>query len=595
MIRRLALLGVFVFGAVAAAADAPAFKDGNWWLGYGRGPINHQPLMIVKAETKDGKTTAEKVAVPAKSSFELDSFKLDGKQVTVAIKIGKRTLTFTGALQADGKSFRGQFGDDKFTDRGVLTATEAEKIDNDFFAAISKAPETYTKAVKIVSAPNAFRFKARQTKDIDEKAELMKKAAEAQEQADADSPAAWRAVIAAEKDSPYAVFAAQQLIQAAPRIKADAKEMAAWVALRMADAASYGPKITDNVVLTTADTLGGEKAYAEIAASVLEKTLSQLTDKDPLARQSQVLKTALKIQETGGKTELAKATAKRYEAVEAAMDKEYLSTMPPFKVTKAEARKPDQTRAAVLELFTGAQCPPCVAADLAFDGLAKAYDHKDVILLQYHMHIPGPDPLTNSDTVARFNYYGDLFPKEVRGTPTALLNGKIQSGAGGGLENAAETFGDFQKAAGTALKDKADIDLTGKVGRVGDKLMIDVSVSGVKEPKGLKLRVVLTEDTIHYVGGNTLRYHHHVVRHFAGGVAGTDLKDAKTAKALTVDLAQVQSELTKYQENYAKVEKITYPNPAPKLDGSQLKVVAFIQDDATGEVLQAVQFDVPAK
>ena len=77
MIRRLALLGVLVFGAVAAAAESPAFKGGNWWLGYGRGPINHQPLMIVKAETKDGKTTAEKVAVPAKSSFELASYSIE--------------------------------------------------------------------------------------------------------------------------------------------------------------------------------------------------------------------------------------------------------------------------------------------------------------------------------------------------------------------------------------------------------------------------------------------------------------------------------------------------------------------------------------
>lgn len=595
MIRRLALLGILAFGAIAAAADTPpVFKDGNWWLGYGAGPINHQPTMIVKAETKDGKTAGSMVAVPAKSPFEFDSFKLDGQTVTVVIKVGKRALTFTGTLQPDGKSFRGQFGDEKLTQRGTLTATDAEKIDRDFFTAHPKVPETYTKAVKIVSAPNAFRIKARQTKDIDEKAELLKQAAEAQEKADADSPAAWRDLLAAEKASPYAAFAAQQLIQSAARTKADAKDVAAWVALALANAATYSPKVADTAALNIADTLGGDKAYSDIAGATVEKAFKELTDKTPLARQSRVLKIAKKIQETAGAAE-AKATAARLDVVEAAMDMEYLATMPPFKVTKAEARKPGQNRAAVLELFTGAQCPPCVAADLAFDGLAKAYDPKDVVLLQYHMHIPGPDPLTNSDTIARFNYYGELFPKDVRGTPTALLNGKIEPRAGGGLEDAAEQFGDFRKVVDTLLTEKSDVVLAGTVGRAGDKLTIQVDVTGVKEPKDLKLRVAVTEDTIHYVGSNTLRYHHHVVRHFAGGVKGTEIKASKTAKSFDVDLAQVQVELTKYLDTYAKAEKITYANPAPKLDASKLRVVAFVQNDESGEVLNAVQLDVPAK
>ena len=41
-------------------------------------------------------------------------------------------------------------------------------------------------------------------------------------------------------------------------------------------------------------------------------------------------------------------------------------------------------RAVLVELFTGSQCPPCVAADLAFDTLAKTYKPADAILLEYH-------------------------------------------------------------------------------------------------------------------------------------------------------------------------------------------------------------------
>ena len=66
----------------------------------------------------------------------------------------------------------------------------------------------------------------------------------------------------------------------------------------------------------------------------------------------------------------------------------------------------DANKVAVLELFTGAQCPPCVAADVAFDALEKSYKHTDLILLQYHMHIPGPDPLTNPDTMLEIETAG---------------------------------------------------------------------------------------------------------------------------------------------------------------------------------------------
>ncbi len=41
-------------------------------------------------------------------------------------------------------------------------------------------------------------------------------------------------------------------------------------------------------------------------------------------------------------------------------------------------------------MFTGAECPPCVAVDLAFDGLLKAYKPTDVICLQYLHPAAGP-------------------------------------------------------------------------------------------------------------------------------------------------------------------------------------------------------------
>src|SRR5439155_20736443 len=40
------------------------------------------------------------------------------------------------------------------------------------------------------------------------------------------------------------------------------------------------------------------------------------------------------------------------------------------------------SRVVLVELFTGAHCPPCVAPDLAFEGLVKTYKTSEVVLLQ---------------------------------------------------------------------------------------------------------------------------------------------------------------------------------------------------------------------
>ena len=75
------------------------------------------------------------------------------------------------------------------------------------------------------------------------------------------------------------------------------------------------------------------------------------------------------------------------------------------KPVKYAGREGQGDRVVVVELFTGSECPPCLAADLAFDALEQTYTPKDVVLLEYHLHIPRPDPLTNTDSVERQEYY----------------------------------------------------------------------------------------------------------------------------------------------------------------------------------------------
>jgi tetratricopeptide (TPR) repeat protein len=86
----------------------------------------------------------------------------------------------------------------------------------------------------------------------------------------------------------------------------------------------------------------------------------------------------------------------KLDGLEEALDARYLKATPnPVKVERYNAT-PSRTRRVVLaEVFTGASCPPCVAADLAFDAFLERYTRRDVAVLMYHLHIPGPDPMAN--------------------------------------------------------------------------------------------------------------------------------------------------------------------------------------------------------
>jgi hypothetical protein len=75
-----------------------------------------------------------------------------------------------------------------------------------------------------------------------------------------------------------------------------------------------------------------------------------------------------------------------------------------------------------------------------------------------------------------------------------------------------------------------------------------------------------------------------------GGPQGFALKDKSLKQSVTVDLDEVRKELTKYLDDFAK--ETPFPNAQRPLELKNLRVVAFLQNDATREVLQAVQVDV---
>ena len=144
-------------------------------------------------------------------------------------------------------------------------------------------------------------------------------------------------------------------------------------------------------------------------------------------------------------------------------------TVPLVVEPAAGRRDSDADRVVLVELFTGAQCGPCVAADVAFDALSTAYKPTDLITLQYHLHIPGPDPLTGPDSIARQAYYG------VRSTPSTYFNGQALAGSGGPVADARRKFNQYRYVIDELRKGKkeATIELAARLS--GDEIHITAS------------------------------------------------------------------------------------------------------------------------
>jgi hypothetical protein len=450
-------------------------------------------------------------------------------------------------------------------------------------------------AAKLNAAVGRLRNQIRAEKDANNKAELQSKLKEARKEVEDKTPALYREVVANHSDSPFAVEAADQLLHVAGRIKAKADEVAQWVKIVEAESTKFGPRISRDTSLDVGETLIVQKDAAALALPLAERLATEVKEKDSLNDQSRALRLLSYAQKAAGKTDAGTET--RLAKVEAALDAEYVKKVPPFKPEKFAGRKDKSAnRAVVMELFTGAQCPPCVAADVAFDALEKAYDHKDLVLIQYHMHIPGPDPLTNRDTIARYELYAEKFPGQVGGTPSVLFNGKPfgeydkdpMHRGGGPMSNARNKYDQYKSIIDGLLEEKTTIKIDGSAKLAGDKVSIDVSLDGASSSGAkIKLRVLLLEESIKYLGGNGLRFHHQVVRKVTDSVT---VKEKAMKQAFSIDIAELKTELNKYLDEFAAEQ--VFPNPDRPIDLKNLKAVVLIQDDDSGEILNAVQLDV---
>lgn len=599
-IPSLTALGLLVIAAAASAATPP--KAGTYELAVMPTSSGETVYAIVKIVPKDdGTVTGDVVATsPRIPNFSIEKVAIDGDLLRITAKVGNGTPTFEAKLPAKGDdTILGSFGDDARIMPAKLTLTTKEKLEASDVTRRNPMPSPMEAVQKLnskvliasVKASRA-RTQLRQAQDDDEKVKLRKEILDAQaevQQAQSEfnkeAPKLYREVIEKHADHPAAADAALALLQRAKTTKLSADEVAKLGQLIMKRAEVFGARYQADRASQLAEMLAPQKDYSAVAVGFARLAEKGLNEKSTMEKQSRVLHALATSLRASGNSAEADAVDARVAKIESELDKQYFAKVPPFKPESFEGRKSKSDRVVLMELFTGAQCPPCVAADVAFDALEKTYKPTEVALLQYHLHIPGPDPLTNSITEARAKHYG------ANSTPTTLFNGKKEASGGGAMANAEKKYKQYREIIEKQIEEPAKANLSVEANRTGDTINIRAKVKDLDDPSEKKrLRFALVEESVRYTGGNGLRFHHMVVRDMPGGPDGFALTKKDNEHTASVKLDTLRQALTKYLDEAG--EKRAFPKPDRPMALKHLKVVAFVQDGDNGEILQAAVADL---
>ncbi len=252
----------------------------------------------------------------------------------------------------------------------------------------------------------------------------------------------------------------------------------------------------------------------------------------------------------------------------------------------AHFNKPEGNNKVVLaELFTGSECRPCLAADFAYDKLIERYDTNTLAVLEYHLHIPAPDPMTNSDTEARAKFYG------VNSTPTSIIEGTDKASAGGNKAVAKSRFNVFTSTIEKFLlnEPKANISLKSSIKKKNLSINCNSSTSEINA-NDLRLHIVLAEENVHYKGYNTVAEHRFVVRKMfpsSEGIAFGNKKELIYSN--NINLNQLEDSLKVYLDSMEKrANRKVFKEKKHQINPDNLFLVAFVQNNVTKEIIQAI-------
>ena len=256
-----------------------------------------------------------------------------------------------------------------------------------------------------------------------------------------------------------------------------------------------------------------------------------------------------------------------------------------FHRERVALKQNEYPKVVMAELFTGSECRPCQAADIAFDYLIERFKTSSLAILEYHLHIPQPDPLSNVDAEKRGEYYG------VNSTPTAIFGGVTGIPSGGNKLAAKSKFFLYSEVVERQLKTPSSVALSLSSSLKKNILTVNASAITTSKTNKLKLRIAVVEDEVYYKGSNGIEQHKFVVRKMLKSADGFSFpKNGKLRITETLNMKTVIADLGKYYElTNTRYAQLGTGLKAKKneIDLKRLAVVAFVQDDATREIIQA--------
>lgn len=270
------------------------------------------------------------------------------------------------------------------------------------------------------------------------------------------------------------------------------------------------------------------------------------------------------------------------EGFESRLDR--LRSALPFRPEPFTPPKRWRGKTVLVELFTNSENPLCLAADLAATGLGEAYPDRYLVLLEYHVPLPRPDPLMNPASQTRREQY------RVTTTPTAVIDGGIRIFGGGTRAMAEARFRQYKAEIDGWLREEPDLRLKARATRNGDR--IEVGISANRKRPGAEHYVVLVQDRERLKGSSGTIVHRFIVRDLVR-------VDPSLVKSVVFDLAAVERTtdafLTEFERTGAREPGFLFAARRTKVGREELRIVYFVQDQGSRRILNAVVAEVESR
>ncbi|MBX7105832.1 MAG: hypothetical protein K1X57_17240 [Gemmataceae bacterium] len=589
--RSLATLALFLLAGTTIAGP-PA---GRWKLNVARGVETELSVAILQIEEVDGKWTSRLVARnTAMGQVIVGNTTLKDGVLTMALTLSDDAVTFEGRVTDSAYTILGTLGQGRKFSVANLASTEDERIDREKMKFKRDLPQPL-KDFAALDAERAELAKLLLKAFAEDRERLIREQDAHRAKMAREVPELLNKAITEHPDHPATYFAGLDLLAQAYRSDHPAERIQSWAKSTLQLADRFGPRCRADTLLRLVDALGRCPNSLDLATDLARQADRDLGKSLSAAEQEAVLGVLVHGLTATGKASEAGPFAERLKQLDAKAEADFNARIPKFNVHPFEKRKPKANRIALVEIFCGSQCPSSGVVAVAFQRFAEIYKPSELIALQYHIHVPGPDALACPDGLERWTYYSNAFPNATDVVPASFFNGFPRSKGGGPLTQSRTKLDAYLSNINEVLAEPTALKVALKAKRAGDKVTLNATVDDAGDDlKSIRLRMAIVEEVVRYHGGNGVRVHHRVVRAMPGGPAGITLTKSDSKHTASVDLADLRKKinagLDEYTRNYSPL-----PSPARPTDFAKLKAVAWVQDDTDHFIWQAVECDIESQ